>query len=134
MNYYIGVKQVQAEPQVRDGREGYRVVYPDGYESWSPKETFEEAYMQQGEDPTRIDPVMVRRFQSGCDEAARMGNHTVLRSTLASGFSIVKDSACVDAANYDQDVGTGNALKKVESEVWAYLGFVLAWARNGLDR
>lgn len=25
-------------------REGYLVVYPDGYESWSPKEAFDEAY------------------------------------------------------------------------------------------
>jgi hypothetical protein len=24
--------------------EGYHVIYPDGYESWSPKAAFEEAY------------------------------------------------------------------------------------------
>lgn len=28
----------------REDREGYKVFYPDGYESWSPKETFETAY------------------------------------------------------------------------------------------
>ncbi len=27
-------------------RAGYLVVYPDGYESWSPKETFEIAYRE----------------------------------------------------------------------------------------
>ena len=26
------------------GRCGYLVIYPDGYKSWSPKDTFEEAY------------------------------------------------------------------------------------------
>lgn len=26
------------------GRPSYKVVYEDGYESWSPKETFERAY------------------------------------------------------------------------------------------
>ncbi len=63
MQQFIGVKIVQAEPavekEVHSGvdrpdmldqnqrqiqRPGYRVVYPDGYESWSPKAAFEEAY------------------------------------------------------------------------------------------
>ena len=68
MKQYIGTKVVQAEPAFRvsgenfkntihpkswpipidrDGQtweDGYKVVYPDGYESWSPKEVFEEAY------------------------------------------------------------------------------------------
>lgn len=25
---------------------GYRVIYPDGYESWSPKEEFERCYRE----------------------------------------------------------------------------------------
>lgn len=41
---YIGVKIIKAEPQEKDGRPGYKVRYPDGYVSWSPKETFEKAY------------------------------------------------------------------------------------------
>lgn len=44
MENYIGVKIVKAEPQEKDGVLGYRVKYPDGYVSWSPKETFEKAY------------------------------------------------------------------------------------------
>ncbi len=44
MKDYIGTKLVQAEPAAKDGKEGYKVVYADGYESWSPKDTFEEAY------------------------------------------------------------------------------------------
>ena len=44
MEQYIGTKIIQAEPQSRDGKEGYRVLYPDGYVSWSPKAAFEEAY------------------------------------------------------------------------------------------
>lgn len=64
---YIGTKLIQAEPawritdrtghryiQTKDVNDccengskiedGYRVVYEDGYESWSPKEVFEDAY------------------------------------------------------------------------------------------
>ena len=62
MKTYIGTKIIQAEPAFRiDGEiypesgpvprsmnreEGYRVHYPDGYESWSPRDVFEEAYRE----------------------------------------------------------------------------------------
>ena len=50
MDTYIGTKIVQAEPEYRyrSGDHvpdaGYKVVYPDGYVSWSPDEAFKEAY------------------------------------------------------------------------------------------
>lgn len=53
MEQYIGTKIVEAEPQelrykneagVDICEEGYKVRYQDGYESWSPKGVFEEAY------------------------------------------------------------------------------------------
>lgn len=59
MQKYIGVKLIEAKPMTSTeasiylgrhipdsvrGREGYLVVYEDGYESWSPKLTFERAY------------------------------------------------------------------------------------------
>lgn len=56
MKTYIGTKIIQAEPQRRESHdrrdphfgisEGYKVVYPDGYVSWSPKAAFEEAYRE----------------------------------------------------------------------------------------
>ena len=45
---YIGVKIVKAEPQMKNGKPGYKVVYPDGYVSWSPEDVFEEAYRELG--------------------------------------------------------------------------------------
>ena len=44
MNKYIGTKIIEAEKQLRNNEEGYKVVYPDNYVSWSPKSVFEEAY------------------------------------------------------------------------------------------
>lgn len=41
---YLGVKRVEAEPCEKDGKDGYRIIYPDGYESWSPKKVFESTY------------------------------------------------------------------------------------------
>lgn len=48
---YVGTKIVRARPEHNPrmglyGRDGYKVIYPDGYESWSPKETFEQAYRE----------------------------------------------------------------------------------------
>lgn len=54
---YVGTKIIRAEPLdeaqymggIADGavnRPGYRVVYQDGYVSWSPKESFELAYRE----------------------------------------------------------------------------------------
>lgn len=64
MKKYIGTKEVEAMPMTLgeyinksgrnpyqndgnmhgDNEEGYLVKYKDGYESWSPKEVFDEAY------------------------------------------------------------------------------------------
>lgn len=48
MKRYIGTKIIEAEPMSRahgdKSEDGYKVRYPDGYESWSPKDVFEEAY------------------------------------------------------------------------------------------
>jgi hypothetical protein len=47
MKRYIGTKIVHAKPTDRSATEpGYFVQYADGYQSWSPKDVFEEAYRE----------------------------------------------------------------------------------------
>jgi len=64
MKKYLGVKIIQAEickgfnnkafnendcyPTDAVFQEGYKVIYPDGYMSWSPKDVFEKAYKEIG--------------------------------------------------------------------------------------
>ncbi len=64
MKFYTGIKAIQAEPMTRGdynkyrgwqipenenpADEGYLVRYSDSYESWSPKDVFEEAYHESG--------------------------------------------------------------------------------------
>lgn len=137
MQNYIGTKQVKAEPchSVSNdpalGEPGYRVIYPDGYASWSPKDVFERAYLAQGDDATRVTQEMVDDFIVGY-EGVRMGNHTVLLVVLRNGFTLIEESACVDPANYDQEIGIRLALGKAKTRVWNHLGFLLATARNGV--
>lgn len=40
---YMAVKMIRAYPEPKNGKEGYHIIYPDGYESWSPKAQFESA-------------------------------------------------------------------------------------------
>lgn len=131
-NIYIGTKQIEARPEARGGQEGYEVVYPDGYQSWSPKEAFESAYLLQGADPSRITEQMVAEFIVSY-EVTRLRNHTVVCAVLRNGFSIVADSACVDPANYHEGIGTDLALNKIKNKVWELLGFMLCSARNGVN-
>ena len=54
MKKYIGTKMISAEPCKawkdagghKIGDDGYKVIYKDGYESWSPADVFEEAYRE----------------------------------------------------------------------------------------
>ncbi|WP_027390554.1 Gp49 family protein [Chrysiogenes arsenatis] len=132
--YYIGAKQVQAYPCNYQERDGYTVLYPqpDGtqYESWSPKDVFESAYLMQGNDPTRVTQRIVDDFIVKT-ETTRMGNHTVVMATLRNGFTVVAEAACVDPANYNEQIGRDIALKKIQAQVWNHLGFLLASAKNG---
>lgn len=129
--HYIGSKQIVAWEEERDGKHGYAVKYPDGYISWSPKDTFEAAYLPQGHDGSRITEQMVDDFIVG-HESTRLGNHTVVLMKLRNGFTLIEESACVDPANYDQAIGEKYALAKAKKQVWMLLGFLLATARNGI--
>jgi hypothetical protein len=48
MKTYIGVKIVQAEPEAKDGKDGYKVQYEEGYVSWCPKDVFEKHNRETG--------------------------------------------------------------------------------------
>lgn len=58
MQSYIGAKIIAAEPQTKDGVSGYKVVYPDGYESWSPADVFERSYRPV----TRADMELMQQY------------------------------------------------------------------------
>ena len=141
---YIGVKQLQARPMTRGeysdyrGNEpGYLVVYPqpDGstYESWSPKDVFEAAYLELS-DPTRITEAEVDAMIGEVVSAPLDGKTTHVRVELLTGFVQHEMSSCVDPANYDHELGSRLARKRIKDRIWLMLGFVLQWARCGLRR
>jgi hypothetical protein len=143
---YIGVKKIEAEPMRfgefaashgegfetdRENDPGYQVTYPDGYVSWSPKDTFEAAYFPL-ENPNVIGPNDVERFAANIVNSKIGEKTTVVMLQCLTGFEITETSSCVDPEMYDHNKGIDIALGRIQSAVWGHLGFVLQWALNGI--
>lgn len=156
MRKYIGTKLIEAEKIVRvDGKmqpvewpipsenakveHGYKVRYADGYESFSPKDVFEKAYMplehnkKLKTDAPSISQKMVEDFIAEVHVDTLGEKTTVVRAVLANGFEIVESSSCVSKENYDQNLGKDICMEKIVGKVWYLLGFLLQTAVNGVD-
>lgn len=147
MNKYVGVKLIEAEPMKLGDynkfkgwqmpldehplREGYKVVYPDGYVSWSPKEVFEKAYMRVGQNNT-IEERNVNDFIKEYDIQQWGDKTTIVTATLANGFIMTESSSCVDPANFNMDIGANICKERIQNRAWGMLGFVLQSGVNGI--
>lgn len=159
MKQYIGTKLVKAEPAYmvngklvltdnfdtpfpvpRDAevKAGYKVCYSDGYESWSPREVFERAYLPMTPNPKlkadqpSISQEMVDHFIQNWRTDTLGDKTTIVRAVLRNGFEIVETSSCVSPENYDERVGQELCMKKIKDKVWELLGFLLQTAVNGV--
>lgn len=166
MKQYIGTKMIQAEPALRfnDGKEtlivelnrertekekefigraetcdmGYRVIYPDGYKSWSPRDVFEAAYLPMEVNPElktdapSVSEKMVEDFIAGTEVLTMGGKTTVVRAVLRNGFEIVESSSCVSQENYDEAMGAEICMEHIKNKVWMLLGFLLQTAVHGV--
>lgn len=146
MKKYIGVKMIEAEPQTRrinteksindapekwEDIEGYKVVYPDGYTSWSPKDVFEKAYLQVGDNNTIVE-TNVHDFVKEIEYQQWGDKTTIAKATLANGFIITESSSCVDPANFSMDIGSNICKENIYNRVWNLLGFLLQTAQHGI--
>ena len=146
MKQYIGTKLIEAEPcpawkdcgRHKTGDPGYKVRYSDGYESWSPADVFERAYLSLSvnrnlrTDAPSISQEMVEDFIAEVHTETVGDKCTVVRAVLRNGFEIVESSACVSAENYDEELGEKICLEKIRDKVWMFLGFLLQTAVNGI--
>lgn len=154
MKQYFGTKLIEAEPAYRvDGKiypasgpvpksvnrqDGYKVRYAGGYESWSPKEVFERAYLpvtvnqNLRTDAPSINQEMVDSFIVSTEVTTMGDKCTVVRAVLRNGFEIVESSACVSVENYDEKLGSEICIDKIKDKVWMLLGFLLQTALHGI--
>lgn len=135
MQNYIGVKMIKAEPEERNGKAGYRVIYPGGYESWSPADVFESAYLpiSRGDRLTDED-IASFLYNSKLVIEKRGEKSTLVEVEMPTGWKDFEVSSCVDPGNYDEELGKEYALENIEHRLWKYLGFVLQWANHGLKK
>jgi hypothetical protein len=147
VNKYLGVKLIEAEPMTRyewmnekykdqpqpdcENEQGYKVVYPDGYVSWSPKGVFEKAYMCVGGNNT-IEERNVNDFVKSYDVKKWGDKTTIVVATLANGFIMSESSSCVDAANFNMDIGYNICKERIQNRVWEMLGFMLQSGVKGI--
>lgn len=51
---------------------------------------------------------------------------TVVSCKLPNGFVLTESSGAVDPANYDEKIGTGICMARIENKLWELEGYVLA--------
>lgn len=56
-----------------------------------------------------------------CDETL-----TICVITMKNGWKVIGESACVDPANYNKELGEKFAYERAEKQLWALEGYVLA--------
>ncbi len=124
MKQYIGTKMVMAEPALRVSgpgyknvvlskeapvpedadwiEDGYKVVYEDGYESWSPRGVFEEAYRETSGMPFGL---AIEAAKKGKKIARAGWNGKGQYVELGRGFSYNTTDGTSDYA-FHQDIGS----------------------------
>ena len=149
MNKYIGFKAIEAKKMTADEwyvyktglslnkeikteeKNGYLVKYSDNYESWSPADVFEKAYMQVSEKNT-ITQDIVDKFIKDVKISTIGEKTTMVVATLVNGFEIIETSSCVDKSNYNEQLGAEICIERIKNKVWELLGFLLQTAINGI--
>lgn len=145
----IGIKMVELQPMTareandkghRIGNhsfeeEGYEVTYPDGYKSWTPKDVADAAYypLSENNDGTKILKEDVENFITDVEVMTVGEKTTVVNAHTLTGFDTVRHSSCVDPKNYSEELGKQYAMEEVVNSLWSHLGFVLQWAKYGLN-
>lgn len=153
MKYYVGCKLIQAKPMTRGdynifrgwtipadenpNDEGYMVKYSDEYIAWSPKDAFEQSYMEVQENlklesKVSIGQKMVDDFIKEIHVSTLGDKTTLVRCVLINNFEIIESSACVDPKNYSEEMGAEVCMKKIKDRIWSYLGFLLQTAYKGI--
>lgn len=145
----IGIKMVELQPMTAKEandkgykignhsfeEEGYEVTYPDGYKSWTPKDVADAAYypLSEDNDGTKVLKEDVENFITDVEVMTVGEKTTVVNAHTLTGFDTVRHSSCVDPKNYSEELGKQYAMEEVVNSLWSHLGFVLQWAKYGLN-
>lgn len=150
MSKFIGVKMIEAvemtagEARAKsyrvnqdciDETRGYEVTYESGYKSWSPADVFEKYYYKLADvNGDKISYKDVKGFVKKIDNVKVGTKTTNTTLTCLTGFEVHGQASCVKAEDFDINVRFNYAQIKAEDKIWEGLGFVLQWAKYGLNK
>ena len=139
MKKYIGTKMIEAKPMNRGdynkyrgwtipedenpADEGYFVKYSDGYESWSPKKQFEEAYRDC---KSMTFGIALELLKKGCKVARKGWNGKEQYIQLATSISY--KSADDEIVNCEHDAIGNKAIAFVGTS-----GVQMGWLASQAD-
>lgn len=69
-----------------------------------------------------IDAIMA---SAKIETETKMDKCTVVTVQLANGFVLIASSACVDPANYNEEMGKEICLNKIKDKLWELEGYCL---------
>lgn len=72
--------------------------------------------------PEQVEKIME---QSEIEVVTLYDKCTIVTCKLPSGFIIVESSACVDPANYSEEMGKKICLDRITNKIWELEGYVL---------
>lgn len=99
------------------------------------KDVADAAYypLSENNDGTKILKEDVENFITDV-EVMKVGEKTtVVNAHTLTDFDTVRHSSCVDPKNYSEELGKQYAMEEVVNSLWSHLGFVLQWAKYGLN-
>lgn len=153
MNYVISTRLMQSEEMTRGEYntfrgwtipenenphdKGYKVVDNTGHVSWIPLEQYERNFLRVDENKklpsgVSVGAKMVEDFIKEKHVSTIGGKTTLVRVVLKNGFEIIESSACVDPANYSEEIGAECCLEKIKDKIWYLLGFLIQTAYHGV--
>lgn len=117
-------------------QDGYEIIYSDGYKSWYPKEIVDKSYfvLNENNDGSIIMKEDVNNFIAGYKSKTIGDKTTLVEAKTINGFDYIESSACVSKENYNSEIGANICMNKIIDKIWEHLGFVLSWAKNGINR
>lgn len=103
--------------------------------SWTPKDIADAAYykLSKDNDGTKVLKEDVENFITDVEVITIGEKTTVVNAHTLTGFDTVRHSSCVDPKNYSEELGKQYAMEEVVNSLWSHLGFVLQWAKYGLN-
>ena len=139
MKSYIGIKMVKAEPCEKDGVHGYTIVYPDGYESWSPAAVFEAAYLPVKNESRLSKEDVQRLIYEGTSthtfSVSKGQSCTSMSVSLPFGWS----ESCIATPSINAETHTDAreqekawCEERLFDTVFEHMHFAFLWARNGI--